>query len=104
MGYRRTLLQTSFFRFLSAEPSDRSIRGDDSVARDERSERVIRESGAHCTYTQRANASQHTDTRRVGRVGWEVEDKPERGEPSPRVSQIALYVVTFPTGICRIKS
>ena len=28
----------------------------------------------------------------------------ERGDPSPRASQIALYVVTFPAGICWIKS
>ena len=45
MGNPRTTLQTRFI-LLSTEPSNRSIRGYDSVARDERSERVIRESGA----------------------------------------------------------
>ena len=45
MGHRRTLLRTRLV-LLSTEPSDCSIRGDDSVAWDERSERVIRKSGA----------------------------------------------------------
>jgi hypothetical protein len=45
MGHWRAALGSRLMLF-STEPSDRSIRGDDSVAWDERSEGVICESGA----------------------------------------------------------
>ena len=45
MGHRRAALGSRLVLF-STEPSDRSIRGDDSVARDEWGEGVICESGA----------------------------------------------------------
>lgn len=45
MGHRRTALGTRSM-LLSAETPDRSVRGNDSVAWDEWSERVIRKSGA----------------------------------------------------------
>ena len=45
MGHHRPTLRTRFI-LLSTEPSNRPIRGNDSVARDEGGERVIRESSA----------------------------------------------------------
>jgi hypothetical protein len=50
MGHRRAALGSRLVLF-STEPSDRSIRGDDSVAWDERSEGVIREGGADYEYS-----------------------------------------------------
>lgn len=49
MGHGRTVLGTRFMLF-STEPSDRSVRGDDSVAWNERSERVVRKSGPDWSY------------------------------------------------------
>ena len=61
------------------------------MAGDERCERVIRESGADLT-CQRTSEHQLRLIQEEGGI-------PERGEPSPRASQITLYVVTFPAGI-----
>ena len=51
----------------STEPSDHSIRGDDSVAWDERSEGVIREGGADYEYQH--SASKETSLRSWQRTG-----------------------------------
>ena len=54
MRHRRTALRARLM-LLSTEPSDRSIRGDDSVAWDEWCEGVICESGADWAYKQTVN-------------------------------------------------
>lgn len=54
MRHRRTALKARLV-FLPTEPSDRSIRGNDSMAWDERSEGVICESGADCADKQPVN-------------------------------------------------
>lgn len=80
MRHRRTILGTRL-GFLSTKPSNRSIGGDDSVAGNERSERVVGERGADCIVPSEHRLIEST----IGREGV-----PERGEPSPRVSQITL--------------
>lgn len=55
------------------------------MARDERRERIICEGGAHY---KRTGAPVSTEIGKGERFGGE--DEPERGEPSPRMSQSTL--------------